>query len=169
MCIDYKTFNVVIFKNDYSLSKIQNCLNIIETAQSFNKIDFINKYWQINVIEKNRFKIAFNIKRKKYEFCVIIFDLINASITFQNIINDILRFFLNNFVVVYLNNILIYFKNDEKHFKHVKFIIKTLCKNNYYVKSSKYVFFQKIIKFCEHIVNNEKIRMNEIKLKIIRN
>ena len=103
MCIDYKTLNAVILKNEYSLLKIQNCLNMIETAKSFNKIDLINDYWQINVIEKNRHKIAFNTKRKKYEFCVMSFELINASAIFQIIMNDFLRFFFDRFVIVCKN------------------------------------------------------------------
>ena len=98
----------------------------------------------------------------------MLFELINASAIFQNIMNDMLRFYLNKFVIVYLNDILIYFKNDEKHFEHVKLVMKTLRKNDYYAKSSKCVFFQKIIEFCDHIVDNEEVRMNEIKLRVIR-
>ena len=142
MYINYRAFNDLILKNNYLLSRIQNCLNIIETTRNFKKIDLINNYWQINIIEKNRYKIAFNTRRKKYEFCVIFFDFVNASITFQNIMNDILRFFLNKFVIVYLNNILIYFQNDENHFEHVKFVIKIFYKNNYYAKLLKYFFLK---------------------------
>ena len=82
ICINYRAFNVMIQKNNYSLSKIQDCLNMIETMKSFSKIDLINEYWQINVVEEDRHKIAFNIKRDKYEFCVMSFELINASIMF---------------------------------------------------------------------------------------
>ena len=96
------------------------------------------------------------------------FDFTNASITFQNIINDILRFFLNKFVIVYLNDILIYFQNDEKHLEYIKLVIETFHKNNYYAKSSKCFFFQKHVEFCEHVIENDKIQMNEKKLKTIR-
>ena len=142
---------------------------MIETTRNFNKIDLINDYWQINVIEKNRHKIAFNTKRKKYEFCIMSFELINASAIFQVIMNDFLRFFFDRFVIVYLNNILIYSKNDEKHLKHVILIVKTFHKRKYYAKLSKKIFFQKHIEFCDHIIDDEKIRMNENKLKTIRN
>ena len=141
---------------------------MIETTKIFNKIDFINNYWQINIIEKNRHKTTFNTKRNKDEFCVMLFKFVNASTIFQTIINDILQLFLNKFVMIYLNNILIYSKNDEKYFEHVKFVIDVFEKHNYYAKSSKY-FFKKQIEFCEHIVNNDKIRINEIKLKTIQN
>ena len=83
--------------------------------------------------------------------------------------NDILRFFLDKFVIVYFDDILIYNKNDEKHFEHVRLVMKTFHKNDYYVRSSKFVFFQKYIKFCDHIIDDEKIQMNEKKLKCIKN
>ena len=169
MCIDYRALNALILKNKYLLSRIQDCLNIIETTRNFNNINLINDYWQINIIEKNCHKIAFNTKREKYEFCVMFFDFANASITFQSIINDILRFFLNKFVIVYLNNILIYFQNDEKYLEYVKLVIEIFHKNDYYAKFSKCFFFQKYIEFYEYIKKNDKIQMNEKKLKIIRN
>jgi hypothetical protein len=135
MCINYKIFNIVILKNKYSLFKIQNCLNMIETTKNFNKINLINDYWQINIIEKNRYKTTFNIKRKKYEFCVMFFDLINASTIFQIIMNDFLRFFFDKFVIVYFDDILIYNKNDEKHLKHLILIFKIFYKKKYFAKS----------------------------------
>ena len=140
MCIDYRILNAMIQKNDYSLSKIQDCLNMIETTRNFSKIDLISDYWQINVIEENRHKTTFNIRRDKYEFCVMSFELINVFAIFQAIMNDMLRSYLNKFVIVYLNDILIYSKNDEKHFEHVRFVIETFHKHDYYAKSSKCFF-----------------------------
>ena len=83
--------------------------------------------------------------------------------------NDLLRSYLDKFVIVYLNDILIYFKNDEKHTQHIKLMIKTLRKHEFYTKSSKCNFYQKHIEFCEHIIDDEKIKMNEAKFKIIKN
>ena len=81
---------------------------------------------------------------------------------------NLLRSYLDKFVIIYLNNILIYFKNDEEHTQHIKLIIKILRKHEFYAKSSKCNFYQKHIKFCEHIINNEKIKINEAKFKIIK-
>ena len=143
ICINYRVLNVLILKNDYLLSRIQNCLNIIETTRNFNKINLINDYWQINIFEKNRYKIAFNTRRKKYEFCFMFFNFINASITFQNIMKNILRFFLNKFVIVYLNNILIYFQNNEKHLEHIKLVIEIFYKNNF-MRNRRNIFFSNV-------------------------
>ena len=141
---------------------------MIETMRSFNKIDLINEYWQINVVEKDRHKIAFNIRKGKYEFYVMFFKLINASITFQAIMNNLLRSYFDKFVIIYLNDILIYFKSDEKHTQHIKLMIEILRKHEFYAKSSKCNFYQKHIEFCEHIINDEEIKINETKFKIIK-
>ena len=83
--------------------------------------------------------------------------------------NDMLRLYLNKFVIVYLDDILIFSKNEEKHVEHVRLVMKALRTNDFYVKSSKCVFFQKHIEFCDYIINDEKIKINETKLKTIRN
>lgn len=168
VCIDYRALNAVTLKNGYPLPKIQDCLDMIGTARSFSKIDLTSGYWQINVVEKDRHKTAFNIRRGKYEFCVMPFRLVNASPTFQNITNDMLRPFLDKFVVVYLDDILIYSKNDKEHLEHVKLVVETLRENGYYAKPSKCAFFQKTIEFCGHIIGNGEVRMDEAKLKAIR-
>ena len=83
--------------------------------------------------------------------------------------NDMLRFFLDKFVIVYFDDILIYNKNDEKYLEHVRFVMKIFHKSNYYAKSSKCVIYQKYIKFRDYIIDDEKIRMNKKKLKYVKN
>ena len=83
--------------------------------------------------------------------------------------NNLLRSYFDKFVIIYLNDILIYFKNDEKHTQHIKLMIEVFRKHEFYAKSSKCNFYQKHIKFCEHIIDDEKIKMNEMKFKIIKN
>ena len=97
------------------------------------------------------------------------FGLINASIMFQAIMNDLFRPYLDKFVIIYLNDILIYFKNDEKHTQHIKLMIEVFRKHEFYAKPSKCNFYQKHIKFCEHIIGDKKVKMNEAKFKIIKN
>ena len=82
--------------------------------------------------------------------------------------NDLLRPYFDKFSLIYLNDILIYFKNDEEHTQYIKLMIEVFRKHKFYAKSSKYNFYQKYIKFCEHIINDKKIKMNETKFKIIK-
>ena len=83
--------------------------------------------------------------------------------------NDMFKFYLNKFVIIYLDNILIFSKNEEKHVEHVRLIMKAFRTNNFYVKSSKYIFFQKYIEFYNHIIYDEKVKINKTKFKIIKN
>ena len=83
--------------------------------------------------------------------------------------NDLLQLYFDKFVIIYLNDILIYFKNDEKYTQYIKLMIEAFRKHEFYAKSSKCNFYQKHIKFCEHIIDDGKIKMNETKFKIIKN
>ena len=168
MCIDYRALNAVTQKNGYPLPKIQDCLDMIGTARSFSKIDLTSGYWQINVVEGDRHKTAFNTRRGKYEFCVMPFGLTNAPATFQAVMNDLLRPYLDKFVVVYLDDILIYSKNDEEHTQHIKLVVEALRKHGFYAKPSKCSFYQKHIEFCGHIIGDGEVKMDEAKLKAIR-
>ena len=168
MCIDYRGLNSVTQKNGYPLPKIQDCLDAIGKAKCFSKIDLTSGYWQINVVDKDRTKTAFNTKAGKYEFMVMPFGLTNAPATFQTIMNDLLRPFLDDFVVVYLDDILIYSDNEEEHLQHVKAVMEKLEKEKLFAKPSKCEFFQKYVEFCGHIVGNGEVRMDASKVKAIR-
>ena len=82
--------------------------------------------------------------------------------------NNLLRSYLDKFIIIYLNDILIYFKNNEKHTQHIKLIIGVFRKYEFYAKLLKCNFYQKYIKFCEHIIDNEKVKINATKFKIIK-
>src|SRR5438876_754549 len=93
------------------------------------------------------------------------FKLTNASAIFQKLINHVLYDYLNKFVITYLDNMLIYFKNKENHKKHVKKILKRLQEKNFYLKSEKCKFHKQQVKYLEHIVMTEKLEMNSEKIK----
>ena len=157
MCIDYRGLNSVTVRNGYPLPKIQDCLDMIGTATHFSKIDLTSGYWQINVKEKDCLKTAFNTHSDKYEFCVMLFELTNASATFQEIMNDILHLYLDKFVVVYLDNILIYSNFREEHLEHVQKVLALLKKHKLYAKLFKCAFLQQAIEFCDHIVGQGSV------------
>src|SRR6266480_4056456 len=95
------------------------------------------------------------------------FRLTNASAMFQELINHVLYNHLNKFVIVYLDNILIYFENKENHKKHVKKVLKRFQEKNLYLKSEKYKFHKQQVKYLEHIVTTERLKMNSEKIKTV--
>src|SRR6266536_783815 len=95
------------------------------------------------------------------------FELTNASATFQRLINHVLYDHLNKFVIAYLDDILIYFKNEEDHKKHVKEVLKRLQEKNLYLKSEKCEFHKQQVKYLEHIVTIEELEMNSEKIKAV--
>ena len=97
----------------------------------------------------------------------MLFELINISVIFQKLINHVLYNYLNKFVIVYLDNILIYFKNEEDYEKHVKKILRRLQEKNLYLKLKKYKFHKQQIKYLEHIVITEKLKINSEKIKAV--
>src|SRR5438034_11638666 len=96
-----------------------------------------------------------------YKYQIMLFELTNMLAIFQKLINHVLYNYLNEFVIAYLNNILIFFKTEKKHEKHVKKILKKFQKKNLYLKSEKCKFHKQQVKYLEHIVTIEKLRSEE--------
>ena len=97
----------------------------------------------------------------------MLFELINASATFQKLINHVLYDHLNEFIITYLNDILIFFETEKKHEKHVKKILKRFQEKKLYLKSEKYEFHKQQVKYLEHIITIKRLKMNSEKIKVI--
>ncbi len=95
------------------------------------------------------------------------FDLINASVTFQTFVNNVLRRYLNQFVIVYLNDILVYFKTKKEHVQHVKKVLQTLKKVDLRIKSEKSEFHVQSVQFLRFIVTSQSLRMNSKKIEAV--
>ena len=169
MCVDYRALNSVTVKNTYPLPKIQECLDQLGTARYFTKLDCLSGYWQIRVLEGDVAKTAFNTRMGKFEYRVMPFGLCNAPATFQSTMNDLLRDALDQFVIVYIDDILIYSKTREEHMEHVKHVLERLATTGFYLKQSKCEFLQTKIKFCGHIISEGKIEVDPEKIDSIRN
>ena len=167
MCVDYWALNKITMKNSYPLLKIQECLDQIGSACFFLKIDLLSGYWQICIIDGDTSKMVFNTRISKYKFCVLPFGLTNAPATFQMLMNNILQPFLDDFVVVYLDNIFVYSKTEEEHCMHIKKVLQVLLDNSLYACPNKCTFFQITIEFCGHIVMEGEVCMDSHKLAAI--
>jgi hypothetical protein len=115
MCIDYHELNKVTIKNKYPLPKIDDLLDQLQGARVFSKIDLCSGYHQVRVKEEDIPKIAFRTHYGYYEFLVMSFGLTNMLDVFMDMINRVFHNYLDQFIVVFIDDILIYSKMPEKH------------------------------------------------------
>ena len=114
-CINYKELNVLIIKNKCSFSLIDKTLNRLMNVVYFIKFDFKNMYHRIRIYKNDEWMTAFRTRYEHFKYIIMSFELVNVSVTFQTLINKILRELMNHIYIIYLNDILIYFKTREKH------------------------------------------------------
>ena len=131
MYIDYRILNIINVKNKYSLFKIQKCLNKLDFAIHLIKFDLTTKYHQMKIADVDIFKTVFNIRLKMFEYTVMSFKLTNVSAIFQIMMKKILRLYLNKFVIVYFDDIVIYFNFIDEHRKYVQLIFNFFLKTNF--------------------------------------
>jgi hypothetical protein len=132
MCIDYRMLNSKTIKNTYPLPRIQDCLDRLGKASHLSSLDLLSGYWQVRVRDQDVPKTAFNTRYGKYEFLVMLFGLTNAPATFQTLMNSILRPYVDKFVLVYLDDILIYSNSEGEHREHLRLVLQALCEHQLY-------------------------------------
>lgn len=167
MCIDFRALNAVTKKNGYPLPRIQECIDLIGRAKVLSKLDFTQGYYQMLVSEKDREKTAFNTREGKFQWKVMPFGLCNAPASFQTFMNRILRPFLGRFVVVYLDDIVVYSDTMDEHLRHLTLIFEVLRRETLYAKPSKCIFAVPCLEFCGHLVGGGTIRPLSSKVAII--
>jgi hypothetical protein len=169
LCVDYRDLNKIIRKNRHSLSLIIQMLNQLQDCRFFIKIDLTDAYNWIRIKKKNEWKTTFRIRYEHFEYLMMFFDLTNASMTFQVYINKILNELVNDFCVIYLNDILIFFKNKKSHVRYIREMLKRLRANDLFANLEKCFFFKHEIDYLEFIVNENDITMNSSRINIIMN
>ncbi len=170
LCVDYRALNNIMIKNSYSLSLISELQNRLQRAQWFMKFNILEAFNQIRIKEEDEWKTVFCTQLKHYKYLIMSFDLINASVTFQTFVNNMLQRYLNQFIIVYLNNILVYSKMKKEHVQHVKKILQTLKKVDLRIKSGKSEFHvQNVqnVQFLRFIVMSQSLRMNSKKIEVV--
>src|SRR5579859_7139182 len=167
MCIDYRALNSQTIKNRYALPRIDELLDQLYGAKQFTKIDLTSGYWQIAIAAHDKYKTAFRTRYGHYEFNVMPFGLTNAPATFQSLMNDIFRDMLDIYIIVYLDDILIYSKNDKDHEEHVRQVLQRLREHKLYARPSKYTFFTDTIEYLGHVIGPDGIKPNPDLVKAI--
>jgi hypothetical protein len=143
MCIDYRSLNEVTIKNKYPLPRIDDLFDQLQGAKYFSKIDLRSGYHELRIKEADIQKTAFVTRYKHYEFTLMPFRLTNAPAFFMNIMNKVFMEELDKFVVVFIDDILIYSKNHEDHEHHLQIVLERLRAHQLYAKLSKCEFWLK--------------------------
>lgn len=166
MCVDYRQLNRITVKNRYPLPRIDDLLDRLRGATVFSSLDLTQGYHQILLSEAERERTAFRTPFGHFQYKVMPFGLTNAPAVFQSAMNSILQDL--NFVVVYLDDILIFSSSPEEHVDHVRVVLERLQKHRYYCKLSKCEFFKRSVTFLGHVVSSDGVRPDPRKTAVIR-
>ncbi|KAL3973506.1 potassium voltage-gated channel Eag-related subfamily H member 3 [Sarotherodon galilaeus] len=166
-CIDYQGLNDITVRNKYPLPLISSAFETLQEATVFTKLDLRSAYHLVRIRRGDEWKTAFNTPRGHYEYLVMPFGLTNAPAVFQSLINDVLRDFLNGFVFVYLDDILIFSRSVEEHVGHVRAVLQRLLENRLFVKAEKCDFHADSISFLGYVLEKGQIRPDPRKIQVI--
>ena len=160
MCVDYRTLNEVTIKNKYPLPRIDDLFDQLRGAKYFSKIDLRSGYFQLKIRASDIPKTAFVTSYGQFEFTVMSFGLTNAPTYSMNLMNKVFMDELDKFVVVFIDDILIYSKSVQEHEQHLRVILEKLRVHRLYVKFSKCEFWLEKVAFLGHILTAEGVAMD---------
>eukprot|EP00253_Pinus_taeda_P012699 PITA_12699 len=167
MCIDYWQLNKLTIKNKHPLPRIDELFDQVKGATVFSKIDLRSGYHQIRIKDEDIAKTAFRTRYGHYEFVVLPFGLTNAPATFMCLMNSVFHQFLDKFVLIFIDDILIYSRSKEEHEKHLRMVLQTLREHQLYAKLSKCDFYKEEIQYLGHVISKDGIAVDPEKIKTI--
>jgi hypothetical protein len=163
--VDYRSLNEVTIKNKYPLPRIDDLFNQLKGACVFSKIDLRSGYHQLKIRASDIPKTAFIIRYGLYEYMVMSFGLTNAPAYFMYLMNKVFMEYLDKFIVVFIDDILIFSKNEEEHDEHLCLVLQKLRENQLYAKLNKCEFWLKEVSFFGHIIFEGGISIDPSKVK----
>ncbi|GJW14392.1 putative reverse transcriptase domain-containing protein [Tanacetum coccineum] len=168
MCIDYRELNKLTVKNHYPLPRTDDLFDQLQGSSVYSKIDLRSGYHQLRVQEEDIPKTAFRTRYGHYEFQVMSFGLTNAPVVFMDFMNRVCKPYLDKFVIIFIDDILIYSKNKKEHEEHLKLILELLKKEELYAKFSKCEFWIPKVQFLGHVIDSEGIHVDPAKIESIK-
>jgi hypothetical protein len=167
MCVDYRPLNEVTIKNKYPLPRFDILFDQLTGARVFSKIDLRSGYHQIRIRPDNIPKTAFTMRYRLFEYLVMSFGLTNAPAQFTYLTNSVFMLELDKFVVVFIDDILIYSKNEEEHAQHLRVVLTRLREHQLYAKFSKCAFWLEEIQFLGHVLSARGVAVDPSKVNDI--
>ncbi|GJV42704.1 putative reverse transcriptase domain-containing protein [Tanacetum coccineum] len=169
MCIDYRELNKLTIKNRYPLPRIDNLFDQLQGSSMYYKIDLRSGYHQLCIKEEDILITAFRTRYGHFEFQVMPFGLTNAPAVFMDLMNRVCKPYLDKFIIVFIEDILVYSQDEEEHGKHLKIILELLKKERLYAKFSKYDFWLDSIEFLSHVINHNGVHVEPAKIEATKN
>jgi hypothetical protein len=167
MVVDYRLVNLVTIKNKYPLPRINDLYDQLAGSSVFSKMDLRLGYHQIKIRNEDIPKMAFVTRYGQYEYTVMSFGLTNAPTTFSRLMNSIFMEYLDKFVMVYLDDILIYSKNEAEHAEHLKLVLEKLREHRLYAKFSKCEFWLPEVTNLGHVISGKGIAINPKRVQAV--
>ncbi|GJR98017.1 putative reverse transcriptase domain-containing protein [Tanacetum coccineum] len=168
MCIDYRELNKLTVKNRYLLPRIDDLFDQLQGSSVYSKIDLRLGYHQLRVQEEDIPKTVFRTRYGHYKFQVMSFGLTNAPAVFMDLMNRVCKPYLDKFVIVLIDDILIYSRSKEEHQEHLKLILKLLKKEELDAKFSKCELWLQKVKFPRHVIDSQGIHVDPAKIESIK-
>ncbi|GJS28179.1 putative reverse transcriptase domain-containing protein [Tanacetum coccineum] len=167
MCIYYRELNKLTVKNRYPLPRIDNLFDQLQGSDVYFKIDLRSRYHQLRIKEEDIPITAFRTRYGHFEFQVMPFGLTNAPAVFMDLMNRVCKPYLDKFVIMFIDDILVYSKEEEEHRKHLKIILELLKKERLYTKFLKCDFWLDSVQFLGHVLDRSDVHVDPAKIKAI--
>ena len=168
LCVNYRGLNNLTIKNRYPLPLIGESLDRLGRAKQFTQLDLTSAYHRMRIREGDEWKTAFRTRYGHFEYQVMPFGLTNAPASFQGYINKILAEKLDIFVIVYLDDILIYTDDDGSHVAAVQWVLKQLRKFSLFANLKKCRFHQEEVRFLDYVLSSKSIRMKDKRIEAVK-
>jgi len=167
MAVDYRKLNKLTKANRWPIPRVDDVFDQVKGGKVFSSLDLTAAYHHITLQPSDVEKTAFITPMGLYEFLVLPFGLSNAPSVFASVMHRVLKKYIGDFVVLYLDDILIFSDSDEQHAEHIRLILHELKQNHLYVNAAKCRFFQQEIKFLGHIISAEGVAVNKVKVQAV--
>ena len=167
LCVDYRQLNKVTIKNRYPLPRIDDLMDQLVGASVFSKIDLRSGYHQIRVKTEDIQKTAFRTRYGHYEYSVMPFGVTNAPGVFMEYMNRIFHPYLDKFVVVFIDDILVYSKSEEEHAEHLRVVLGVLREKKLFAKLSKCEFWLEEVSFLGHVISRGGVAVDPSKIEAV--